>query len=348
MTVGLGAVTAGAIDGIGLPCFNATMWKSRALSALSALAALASSLGCASSAESRGTAMLESAFIKIDPERPFPESSFAVVDGLKIHYRVFSPGAAARGNPIMLVHGVGGSTYTYRYQIPALTAAGKAFVLVDFPPFGYSDKSKEIGRAGYDRGELFWHLVDAELSGLCPPGAKWDLVGHSMGGAFVAAMALERPEGVGRLVIIDGAVHVGGPPDILTKGFLRGPVLSFVTELVGNLGMLDGFQATALGRRASDEELLGYVLPYCGETDLSAFLDWAAMIARAPKIDPRPIRAPTLLIWGDRDPIIPLAEGRRLRAEIEGSRLEVVEGAAHLPCESHPDAVNALLLGFFE
>ena len=149
------------------------------------------------------------------------------------------------------------------------------------------------------------------------------LVGHSMGGYICLHLAASRPEAVRRLVLVAPA---GVPSGQSMVGYL-GPLLeaalyatpSFLPVLVRDA--LRTGPAT-LWRAARD------------------------ILAGDVREDLRRIRAPTLLIWGERDTLVPPAIGDLLRGEIPGSRLLVLERAAHVPMFDCPKEFNAALLSF--
>ena len=71
------------------------------------------------------------------------------------------------------------------------------------------------------------------------------------------------------------------------------------------------------------------------------------LLAEDVRQDLRSIKAPTLLVWGENDPLVPPAAGTVMREEIPDSRLLVLKGAAHVPMFDRPDEFNAALVGFF-
>ncbi|HMQ35371.1 MAG TPA: alpha/beta fold hydrolase [Chloroflexaceae bacterium] len=222
-------------------------------------------------------------------------------------------GVAGAGPPVVLVHGLSGSTRWWRRNVPALAARLRVYV-VDLVGFGAS------------RGSRF---ALAEAAGLL---AAWmdavglgraGLVGHSMGGYVVAELAAARPELVARLLLLDAAVlpfcrsfaqHGLG----LARELLQLPP-AFLPVLVG-----DALRAGPLTVWAAAQEVM--------RADLSAKLGH--------------ISAPTMVIWGARDRVVPLALGRALADALPRSELAVIEGAGHNAMWDRPDAFNRLALRF--
>jgi haloalkane dehalogenase len=128
------------------------------------------------------------------------------VDGLRLHY--VDEGS---GDPVVCFHGEPTWAYLYRRMLPALTAAGHRVVCPDYPGFGRSDKPTERGWYTYDR-----HV--AHMSALL---AALDLrdatvVVQDWGGPIGLRWAVENPERVARLVILNTGLFTGR----VSKGFM--------------------------------------------------------------------------------------------------------------------------------
>ncbi len=149
-----------------------------------------------------------------------------------------------------------------------------------------------------------------------------DLIGHSMGGLICARLAADHPELVGRLVLI---APVGVAPGSRVRHVL--PLLRAVRHSSPRLLPLLARDAVRAGPwtlwRAAGEVL---------EADLRAHLS--------------AIVAPTLVLWGGRDTLLPAALGEVFRAEIRDARLVVLERAGHVPMFDAPDELNRELAGF--
>ncbi len=129
------------------------------------------------------------------PERPFAESRFVDVEGLRIHVREWPGTLPARQCPLLLVHGFAGSTFTWRGVAPMLSRRGQRVVAVDLPGMGYSERGRWT-----DETTALWKLLDT----LGPPGESWCLGGHSMGARVIAAMATAHPERTLGMIYVDG------------------------------------------------------------------------------------------------------------------------------------------------
>lgn len=225
-------------------------------------------------------------------------------------------GEAGVGPPIMLLHGLGGSSRWWFRLYPELTAANFRVLTPDLPGFGRSPGPLlEPDQAARTVVRFATHL------GL----TQFFLVGHSMGGAIAVQVAAEFPDRVRRLALIDTAGIPGtGPLRVL--GRLAQP-WSWCPW-----GFMKAFLSDVLLRAGPATMLAG--IRQLRHNDIRPLLDR--------------IEIPTLVIWGERDGLTPPEHGKRVAERLSNARLEVVSGARHLPMISHPQATARLLSGFFK
>jgi len=223
--------------------------------------------------------------------------------------------AGREGEPVVLVHGLSGSTRWWVRNVPALTERHRVY-LVDLPGFG---AMRRLRRRFVLAEAASWLSAWMEGVGL----ERAHLVGHSMGGYVSIRLAAQRPGAVHRLVLVDPA---GVPTGRSMLGYL-GPLLgalryaapSFVPVLVRDATRMG---PATLWRAARD------------------------LLAEDVREDLRRIEAPTLLLWGENDTLVPPAIGDILRAEIPDSRLLILKRASHVPMFDRPEEFNAALLAF--
>jgi len=201
------------------------------------------------------------------------------------------------------------------------------------------------GESPPGRGELSAmrcaDVAEEVISKLAPGGAI--LLGNSVGGFAAARLAIRRPELIEGLVIVDGGGFAGRPPHVRAfcalmarPRFLRAVYPAFSRRYMRS--------RTPADRRA---QAAGVATTRC-DPGLRAVSElWRSF--SSPEHDLRAeahtIEAPTLLIWGRHDPVIPLRVGRRIAGMIDGARLEVLD-TGHVPHTGDPDAFAALLLAF--
>ena len=233
------------------------------------------------------------------------------VSGYKIRYEV----AGEEGEPVVLVHGLSGSTRWWAHNVPALARHHRVY-LVDLPGFGAMRRARRRFALTEAAAWLHGWMEAVGLEGT-------HLVGHSMGGYIAIRLAARWPEAVRRLALVSPAVL---PEDRSMLGYLF-PLLG----------------AALYARPSFLPVLVRDALRMGPATLLLASRDLLAGGARG---DLRKIAAPTLLVWGENDTLIPPAIGDLLRAEIPDSRLLVLEGAAHVPMFDLPEDFDAALLAF--
>ena len=231
--------------------------------------------------------------------------------GHPVRYEV----AGGEGEPVVLVHGLSGSTRWWARNVPALAEHHRVY-LVNLPGFGGIRRPR---RRFVLAEAASWLLAWIEAVGL----EGVNLVGHSMGGYLSVRLAARGPGAVRRLVLVDPA---GVPPGRTMLGHL-GPLL--LAARYGAPSFLPVLARDAL-----------YAGPF---TLLRATRDLLAEDVRG---DLRRVGVPTLLVWGENDPLIPPSVGDLMRAEIPTSRLLVIRGAGHNPMFDRPEEFNGALLSF--
>ena len=232
------------------------------------------------------------------------------VAGLRVRYEV-----AGSGDPVVLVHGLSGSTRWWARNVPDLARRYRVY-LVNLPGFGALHRP---GPRFVLSEATSWLLAWMEAVGL----ERAHLVGHSMGGYLGLKVAAQRPDVVRRLVLVDPA----GMPTHRTMLGHAGPLLL----------------ALRYARPAFLPVLVRDTL-YAGP--LTLLRTTRDLLAEDVSEDLHRVGASTLLVWGGRDPLIPPSIGDVMRAEIPNSRLLVFEGTGHNPMFDRPEAFNAALLAF--
>ncbi|MGH7568745.1 MAG: alpha/beta fold hydrolase [Gemmatimonadales bacterium] len=263
-----------------------------------------------------------------------------VLERTRIRYIDVGAGAAANAPTVVLIHGFGASMYSWRRNLTPVAAAGFRVVAFDNRGFGFSDRPP----TGYTNAE-YARLVVALLDSLRIPEAV--LVGHSMGGAIAAEVALTHPERVQGLALLDPAGFGVWQPRLYRVA--RWPIVgALATGLRGR-----GFTARLLRSTYADPtkvtegDVDQYYAPVA-QPDYGRALRGALREFRFDALQGRlaAVQAPTLVLWGEQDRLIAPALGARLAAELPRGALVVLPGAGHAIQEEVPDAVNRLLITF--
>jgi pimeloyl-ACP methyl ester carboxylesterase len=240
---------------------------------------------------------------------------FVVTRDLQIGGQRIHCAESGMGAPLILIHGLGASGRWWYPMLPALTSAYYSAVALDLPGFGYSPGPvNSIVEAA--------RLVVALANHHDFP--RFFLCGHSMGAAIAAQVAADHAGRLRRLVLIDSA----GIPTRVTVRWL-GRVAQPWSWCP------PGFYRTLLGDMVR-----------AGPRSLRAGVQLLDRYDIRPTL--RRIGTPTLVIWGERDSLTPLRNGRLIAGALPNAKLAVVPKARHLPMVSHPQETSRLILRFFE
>lgn len=284
-------------------------------------------------------------FPLFDAKKPYKESLFAEVKGVKLHYRLLETRDSLRGN-VLLVHGFSGSTFSWRKNTDSLQKSGYRILLVDLPAYGYSDRASGIDHSTQNRAELLWALIDQLGYG----SLEWQLAGHSMGAGVVVQMAKMRENKTGNIVLVDGLAF-GRRRGLGWRGGLLyfPPVRRWVQIIAENFYYNEAYFQKLLGlaysRPAKPEDAQGYLAPFHLKGTTQAVLD---SFLAAPKMDTshnQKLTDRTFLIWGKKDEWVKFAFGEKY-AQQNNRPLYTITEAGHNPMETHPSEFNAAFLNF--
>ncbi len=272
------------------------------------------------------------------------------VEQVELHGHPVTYHRLGEGPALVLVHGITSSSRTWHEVLPAL-AEHHTVIAPDLLGHGSSAKP----RGDYSLGAHASGLRDLlALLGI----ASATMVGHSLGGGIAMQFAYQFPERLERLVLVDSG-GLGNEVSIwLRAATLPGSeyVLPF---LFGQPARAAGFAVgNVLGRLgvkpSANMRGIAEGIESLGDADARrAFVHTARSV-----IDPSGQRVdardrlylsegvPTLLVWGECDPIIPLEHGRQAHELMPHSRLEVFPGAGHFPFNDDPERFAELLTDF--
>ncbi|MFY9822244.1 MAG: alpha/beta fold hydrolase [Thermoanaerobaculia bacterium] len=275
-----------------------------------------------------------------DVRREVPQSQFVRVGSQLVHVE-----QAGQGEPVLLLHGFGASSYSWRKVIPALSASHRVLA-IDLSGFGYTERPKDL--APYTReGQIALILGVMDTLGI----DRAHFVGHSYGGGLSLVLATIHPERLRSMVLVDSSAPTYSDDR-------RSRIASF--RSFANLYLRAFALRPAMVRRGLQESFFdqSQVTPEL----VKAYLDRVRIegtedaffgltvprLATGPKVVPDQIRVPTLAVWGVEDRVVPFAAGRRFVARIPGSEFVAVEHCGHLPMEEKPEELLKALLPFLE
>ncbi len=267
------------------------------------------------------------------------------IEGIRVFVR-----EQGDGEPIVMLHGIPTTSLLWKDQIPRLAAYGRA-VAPDLPGYGRSDKPADADYTPAWYAAFVGRFVDSlgadRVSVLC----------HDLGGFAGLAFAAEHPERIRRLVVFNTSIYPEFRPPGRVRA-LRSPLLSWSLTLAAppkpvfraliaggfanrralSADVLEEFHGQVRDRRNRDAQLR-----FFRSVDSAAmrerYREWASRLSS--------IRAPTLIVWGERDRWIPIEEhGRRLARDIPGAELVALDAKHFVPLDA-ADAVAGHLDRFF-
>ena len=271
--------------------------------------------------------------------RSLPPDAFVRVGDQLVHVE-----QAGAGEPVVLIHGFGASTYSWRKVMPAL-ARGHRVVAIDLNGFGYTQRPKT--RESYTR-EAQARLVLGTLDALGI--ARAHVVGHSYGGGLTLYLAQTHPERFLSMVLVDSSAPTYSDDRRSRAAALRPLAVLFVRSVALRPGMV----RKALLRSYYDDSLVTPEL-------VQAYLDrlrlegvgtaFHGLTAPAPPGEPvtlEKIEVPSLVVWGAHDELISPESGRRAAARLPHSEFVLFANSGHLPMEEEPEAFLQAVLPFLE
>ncbi len=283
--------------------------------------------------------------------RRLPDEEFelkeTVLHGHRVAYR-----CAGSGPAIVLVHGITSTSATWERVVPYLATR---FTVIAPDLLGHGQSAKP--RGDYSLGAYASGVRDLMVA---LGHERATFVGHSLGGGVVMQLAYQFPERCERLVLVDSG-GLGREVNILLRSATL-PLSEVVLPLLANARILDA------GRAVS--RVFGRVGIHAG-TDLAELAKGHASLGDAEAraafvhtlrtiVDPGGQRVdagdrlylaqnvPFMLVWGARDPIIPVEHGHRAHELVPGSRLEIFDSAGHFPHVDDPQRFLDVLLDFID
>ena len=274
---------------------------------------------------------------------PTYDDRYVEVSGKRIRYWMEGEGTA-----VVLVHGLANSVEFWQYNVAPLARSHRVYAL-DLLGFGRSDKEIGTFSLPYAAASIVDFLDAVEVE-------RASLVGNSLGGVVCAQTAVQYPERVERLILVDSAgfgrglspfLRVWSIPGVgsgvfriyqrlfprlkrwvfygsgsMNEGWLAG-----ATEVLRSPGVRENalkvVRAGVSLRKGQREELFGNLHGLLAETSV-----------------------PTLIIWGNHDFVVPLAHAYAAQKLIPDSEVQIIERCGHIPQEERPEEFNRLVLDF--
>lgn len=267
-----------------------------------------------------------------------PADELVEIDGQWVHYE-----RAGAGTPVILLHGFGESTYSWRHVLPVL-AESFDVVAIDLNGFGLTERPFGVEPYLVD-GQVDLVLALMDELGL----SDAHLVAHSYGTSVATRLAERQPQHVRTLVLIAGVPGVndvaGMAIPLLVRTFLPCYVKQFlltpeqVRTALESVSFIDDY--------ITDEVVDAYLERLRIEGLERAIDGLIAQIEAGPvAIDLAALAQPALVIWGRHDPLYPVELGETLTAALPDAAFIVVEDSGHVVMEEQPAALLETIIPF--
>jgi len=268
-----------------------------------------------------------------------PPDSLLEIEGQRVH--VVDRGA---GEPLVLLHGFGASTLLWEGVIPEL-ARSRRVVAIDLNGFGWTERPS--ARDAYTlAGQERLVLGVADALGF----ERFDLAGHSYGGAISLFLASRHPERVRSLTLVDSAMPAYASQR-RRRRFGSRTLAAIYIRTIGltarrvHAGLTEAYADDA---RVTEELVRAYLERLRVEGVVDAFYGLTAPDDAPPvEVDLGRLVLPTLFVWGEADELVSAADGRAAAARIPGAKFLALPGCGHNPMEECPraflDAVEPFL-----
>ena len=275
------------------------------------------------------------------PDQPYVNSAFYTTsDGTSLHAQIYKPEGEMVGK-IVMIHGLGASSFSYRNNAPYFADKGYLVVAVDLPAFGYSSKETGLDHSQTQRAKYIWEWLD-HLDGEFGSGA-WHLVGHSMGGSTVLAMSNQKPSSVLSMNLIAGAVT---QETSRNPWFISTPLGEWLKVALRYLIINeDRFSSILLGaynQTPSNEAVLGYLKPLQTKGTIQALLDFVKTSENV-TIDELKYNLPLHLLWGEEDTWVGVENISMIEEVLDVDAIVIFDGEGHCVHETEPTFNEELL-----
>jgi haloalkane dehalogenase len=271
------------------------------------------------------------------PDFPF-EPSFREWDGLRLAHV-----DAGDGAPVLFVHGEPTWSFLWRSVLPPVRDAGYRCIAPDLPGFGRSDKPIDLAWYTYDRHTASLVALADELNL-----RDATVVVHDWGGPIGLRLAVERPDRIARIVVLDTGLFTGHQP--MTDAWMA--FRNFVERT-------EDLPVGLLVRRAcfsdpGDAVIAGYEAPFPNAASKAGARAFPLILPLSPEMPgaaagQRVLEAlrsdarPKLFLWAESDPVLPLETGRRFARALGGEIDHVIAEASHFLQEDAGPRIGALV-----
>lgn len=267
------------------------------------------------------------------------QSCCVQVKGQHLHYL-----HAGVGKPLVLIHGLLGGSFCWRFNLPVLAQQYSVYAL-DLPGMGLSDAQRDCNCSMQAQADRVLEFIEHEKM------TEVDVIGSSWGGAVSLLMAVDNPKI--RSLMLSAPVN---PWSTLGRNRIR-----FFTGLVGSMLLRYGLRYGGRYHRPSLEAMYGNPLRISpgtlegygelmqrkgrGHNLLNILQSWKRDVEAMTVVLPR-VNARCLLVWGTHDRAVDPRSATLLQQSLPSCRIVMLDTLGHLPFEEDPEVFNRLALDF--
>jgi len=263
-------------------------------------------------------------------------SKFVVVDRLSVHYR-----DEGKGFPLVLLHGSPSSLHTWDGTVTELSKRFRV-IRLDLPGYGLTGPN-----SAHDYS-LEWNIrfLDSFLTTIGIDSCY--MVGHSFGGKLAAEYAYVNSKRVKKLVLIGASGYPVKANDIAAVKMARNPFLRPIVRYVTPRFFIALNIREAFGQetKVSDATIDRYYDLLLRAGNRATFIAVCNREVEDISSHIKELRVPSLILWGNRDTIMPVGYAEYFHRDIPGSRVIVYDGVGHVPQECVPNKVAADMKAF--
>lgn len=278
--------------------------------------------------------------INVQPEF-FAEERWVTLDAARMRYL-----RAGSGPPLLLVHGLLGYSFSWRFAISTLAQHATVYA-IDLLGTGFSDRPPGLDCSFRAGSERLLRFMDATGVSSC------DLLGTSHGGAVSMMAAAIAPDRIRRLILVDPVNPWSAHGKRLTV-FLSNPLIApLFIALAPRFPVLHKFYHHRMfgdRRRIPPDSLEGYLEPMrivgSYAYAIAVVSSWNRDLEELESVLPRIHNIRTLLIWGAADTAVDPASAEPLKRRFSDCQLVMFEGVGHLPYEEVPEEFNHAVTKF--
>jgi pimeloyl-ACP methyl ester carboxylesterase len=257
------------------------------------------------------------------------------INGVKIRYLESGRG---KNQHLLFIHGLGSAADRWM-KIPDLLSSDFHCVAIDLPGFGESDKPSNFD---YTIPQ-FREIINAFQKEISLNDGQTSLIGHSLGGYIATDVVINKKNQIKKLVLIDSSGFLIQPTPILEE-YLNAAMrpTRYNVRKVFEKMVTDS-------SRVPDQLVDGFIKRITMPNAKLAFESTLAHSAKTQISLDRLLQnnsTPTLILWGEKDMVIPLNHSKIFHNSIKNSQLEVIEDAGHAPFAEKPDKVCKILRNF--